>query len=211
MNNYIKHLVEAFDFTSVKKQDKSINVVDAVLQYIRQKIYNRENLSKDDYDILKNCVGIYKVSDHDELQELISYFIKQFDNECNLNWIDVSNVTDMNHMFDSSKFNGDISKWDVSNVTDMSWMFAYSKFNKDISQWDVSNVTDIHDMFYHSKFNKDISQWDVSNVTDMHDMFYHSKFNKDISNWDVSKVTDMDNMFTNCPIKKEYKPKFKND
>ena len=211
MNNYIKHIVETFDFNSVKKQNKKINAVATVLQYIIQKIDNRENLSKDDYDILKNCVGIYKVSDHDELQELISYFIKQFDNECNLNWINVSNVTDMNHMFDSSKFNGDISQWDVCNVTDMNSMFTQSKFNEDISQWDVSNVTDMSWMFAYSKFNKDISQWDVSNVTDIHDMFYHSMFNKDISNWDVSKVTDMDNMFTNCPIKKEYKPKFKND
>ena len=28
MNNYIKFLVEAFDFNSVKKQNKSINAVD---------------------------------------------------------------------------------------------------------------------------------------------------------------------------------------
>jgi hypothetical protein len=31
MDLYIKQLVEAFDFNSVKKQNKSINAVDAVL------------------------------------------------------------------------------------------------------------------------------------------------------------------------------------
>ena len=35
MNNYIKHLVEAFDFNSVKKQDKTVNAVDVALQYIQ--------------------------------------------------------------------------------------------------------------------------------------------------------------------------------
>ena len=34
MNNYIKYLVEAFDFNSVKKQNKKVNVVDTVLKYI---------------------------------------------------------------------------------------------------------------------------------------------------------------------------------
>ena len=43
MNNYIKHLVEAFDFNSVKKQNKSINIVDTVLQPIIWKIDKREN------------------------------------------------------------------------------------------------------------------------------------------------------------------------
>ena len=33
MNNYIKHLIEAFDFNSVKKQNKNVNVVDIALQY----------------------------------------------------------------------------------------------------------------------------------------------------------------------------------
>ena len=33
MNNYIKQLVEVFDFNSVKKQNKNVNVVDIALQY----------------------------------------------------------------------------------------------------------------------------------------------------------------------------------
>ena len=233
MNNYIKYLVEAFDFDSINKQNKTVNAVDTVLKYIILKIDNEEKLSKDDYDLLKNCVGIYSVSNHDELKKLIGYFIKQFGNVCNFNWIDVSNVTDMTSMFEDSKFNGDISQWNVSNVADMQEMFSDSKFNGDISQWDVSNVKNMMAMFSNSDFNGDISQWDVSNVTsmagmflsssfnndisqwnvskviDMHDMFEKSMFNCDISKWDVGNVTDKRSMFTGCPIKKEYKPIFK--
>ena len=40
------------------------------------------------------------------------------------NW-DVSNVTDMNHMFeDATSFNQSLNKWNVSNVTNMAWMFS---------------------------------------------------------------------------------------
>ena len=36
------------------------------------------------------------------------------------------------------KFNDDISKWDVSNVTDMSHMFIHANcFNQNINNWDV--------------------------------------------------------------------------
>ena len=34
-------------------------------------------------------------------------------------------------------------------------------------------------------------------------------FNQDISGWDVLKVKFKTYIFLNCPIKEEYKPKFK--
>ena len=154
MNNYIKQLVEAFDFNSVKKLNKKVNVVDTVLQPIIQKINKGKELSQDDYDILTNCVGIYKVSERKELKNLIDYFINQFGNECNLNWINVSNVTDMKSMFEESEFNGDISQWDVSNVKKMANMFRDSKFNGDISKWDVNKVTYTQDIFKNSQIKE---------------------------------------------------------
>lgn len=45
MDFYIKHIVEGFDFNSVNKQNKNVNAVDTVLQYIIPKIDNREKLS----------------------------------------------------------------------------------------------------------------------------------------------------------------------
>ena len=83
----------------------------------------------------------------------------------------------------------------------------------DISYWDVSNVTDMSFMFFmcgNLKSVGDLSKWDVSNVTNMKGMFrYCTSFNQNISNWNVSGVTDAGDIFYKCPIKPEYKPKFK--
>lgn len=145
-----------------------------------------------------------------QLAQLIKYNVRLHGWECNLNHIDVSNITNMSGLFaypwpystdvrtyDLNAFNGDISQWDVSNVIDMSFMFHHSDFTGDISQWDVSNVADMSFMFYDSVWNGDISNWDVSNVINMEKMFNHSKFTGkySINNWDVSNVMNMRYMF----------------
>ena len=83
----------------------------------------------------------------------------------------------------------------------------------DISDWDVSNIESMRYMFFmcvNLKSIGDLSKWDVSNVTNMKGMFRYCKsFNQNISNWNVSGVTDMGDIFYKCPIKDEYKPKFK--
>ena len=52
-----------------------------------------------------------------------------------------------------SAFNQDISSWDVSSVTDMSNMFNTSVFNQDLSSWDVSDVE------FCDEFNNNTPQW----------------------------------------------------
>ena len=115
---------------------------------------------------------------------------------------DVSEVTNMNHMFEGCEnFNCDLSNWDVSNVEDMRSMFSDCiNFNSDLSNWDVSNVKNMHSIFWDcTHFNSDLSKWDVSNVEDMESMFLGCEnFNSDLSNWNVSKVEDMYNMFWGC-------------
>ena len=119
-------------------------------------------------------------SDKKHLKELIEERIDEFGYNCDLNDIDVSQITNMSNLFRGSNFNGDISNWDVSSVKDMSFMFDSSKFNGDISNWDVSNVRDMSGRFRKSKFNGDISQWDVSNVENMYDMFLGSHGGDDL-------------------------------
>ena len=132
-----------------------------------------------------------------------------------ISYWDVSNVYSTRHMFYGCKrleSVGDISKWDVSNVRFMAFMFSEcKKFNQDLSSWNVSNVKDMQSMFWECEsFNQDISKWNVLNVLDMSSMFLDcTSFNQDLSKWNVSKVQYNILMFHNCPIKDEYKPKFK--
>jgi len=174
-------------------------------------VYINEKL-KITKDVLKQNKHNYYPKTKNELTTLIDKLIEERGIEANLNDIDTSEITDMSALFKNSNFNGDISGWDVKSVIKMEYMFYDSKFtgeNGGISKWNVGEVVNMKSMFMKSKFNGNISKWDVRKVGDMEGMFFGSSFNTDISNWDISSITNMDYMFDGCPIKEEYKPKFK--
>ena len=200
---------ESFNFDAVDKQKKRINVYSRFFDILEKPYKTITQEDKEFIELLTLPDNFYKVQSKDILISIIEKYIKIFGDNCNLNWIDVSNITDMRYIFYNSKFNGDISQWNVSNVTNMQGMFSNSKFNGDISQWDVSNVTNMYCMFALAEFKGDISQWNVSNVIDMSYMFKNSKFNNDISKWNVYINCNTSDIFKDCPIKDEYKPKYK--
>ena len=82
--------------------------------YITEKILINKN---------SKIVYNYHPKTKDELKDIIKQKIESEGNECDLNDIDTSNITDMSWLFYSSKFNGDISKWNVSNVTNSANIF----------------------------------------------------------------------------------------
>lgn len=94
-----------------------------------------------------------KVKNKEELQRIINLEVAEHGYECDLNHLDISNVTDMNHLFYYHSFNGDISRWDVSKVTNMRRMFEYAEFTGDVASWVLSrdcNATQVFNKYHES-------------------------------------------------------------
>ena len=184
--------------------------------------YLDDNLKKKYEQNIALFTTVYrKVRSKKALQDLIKESIKKYGPNCDLNWIDTSDITDMRMLFYDldarvtkndilATFAGDISKWDVSKVTNMEQMFQRCKdFNCDLSKWNVSNVKNFSAMFWGaSSFNQDLSKWNVSNGMIFSGMFLQaSSFNQDLSKWNVNLQADTRYMFDKCPINPKYKPK----
>ena len=151
---------------------------------------------------------LYQPKDLKELKSIIKEHIDKNGLECDLNDIDVSNITNMRGLF--NKY--DIYSNTASSQLDINELY---KFNGNISEWDVSNVTNMKEMFELSEYtgeNGDISNWNVEKVEDMWHMFYRSYYNGDISKWNPKSVKRNWYMFVDSPLENDepkwYKPKF---
>ena len=136
------------------------------------------------------------------------------------NW-DVSNVTNMDGMFNNAGYNVanftmDLSSWNVSNVVNMNFMFNGAGYSAttwsigNLSGWRMPSAMYMNSMFMHAGGSAtawsigDISDWNVSNARDMNSMFSGAGYNAatwsigDISDWNVSNVTSMNYMFQNA-------------
>lgn len=176
---------------------------------IREQLLKGMVVSDDDLELVCQDAFKYKVKDFSELVHIIADIKQQLYKDkvdaFNLNWLDISNVTMLDQLFNVGTFNRqyifwDVSDWDTSHVTSMAGTFNGCKDICDLSKWDTSKVTSMVNMFYEcSTFNGNISNWDVSKVTRFDSMFYGcSSFNQDISNWDISSAENLSYMFYNC-------------
>ena len=85
----------------------------------------------------------------------------------------------------------ELKYWDVSNVINMDSMFEDCEFlDISLNNWNVGNVKSMKHMFSRCyNFNNSINNWDVSNVINMDSMFnFCKKFNQPLNNWNVSNV-----------------------
>lgn len=166
-------------------------------------------VSDDDLELVCQDAFKYKVKDFNELVHIIADIKQQLYKDkvdaFSLNWLDISNVTILDQLFNVGIFNRqyifwDVSDWDTSHVTSMAGTFNGCKDICDLSKWDTSKVISMVNMFYEcSTFNGNISNWNVSKVTRFDSMFYGcSSFNQDISNWDISSAENLSYMFYNC-------------
>lgn len=144
------------------------------------------------------------IVNNENIKLTVKQEIAKFGNDCDLNHLDVSGVTNMAFLFENTQFNGDISKWDVKSLVTANHMFHNSQFNGDISKWDVKSLVFAEHMFRSSKFNQDITSWDVSNLVDAKCMFYKSKFQYDLSSWRPKEIKSRDNCFNFAPAPLPY-------
>ncbi|MCL6296742.1 BspA family leucine-rich repeat surface protein, partial [Jejuia spongiicola] len=117
----------------------------------------------------------------------------------------LSQATSMFSMFlECSSFvdnGGAINNWDVSTITNMEQVFQSTLFNSPINNWKVSAVTSMSNMFRNTPYNQPLDNWDTSSVTNMSSMFRNNtSFNQPIDNWDISNVTTMIFMFLSATL-----------
>lgn len=176
---------------------------------IREQLLKGMVVSDNDLELVCQDAFKYKVKDFSELVHIIADIKQQLYKDkvdaFNLNWLDISNVTMLDQLFNVGTFNRqyifwNVSDWDTSHVTSMVGTFNGCKDICDLSKWDTSHVTSMVNMFYEcSTFNSNISNWNVSKVTRFDSMFYGClSFNQDISNWDISSAENLSYMFYNC-------------
>jgi len=127
----------------------------------------------------------------------------------NLNYLNTSDVKNMNNMFMyCEKLKTiDLSSFNTEKVTDMSCMFGYCEALKrvDLSGFNTSNVEDMKLMFTCCKTmtSIDVRSFDVSKVKSMRNMFYHCINLRAIygtEDWSVtaSNVESSGSMFEQC-------------
>ena len=211
----IKKLLESLfdDNDDELFNDDNIGITNDLLEDDVRKIHEQllkgMVVSDDDLELVCQDTFKYKVKDFSELVHIIADIKQQLYKDkvdaFNLNWLDISNVTMLDQLFNVGTFNRqyifwDVSDWDTSHVTSMAGTFNGCKDICDLSKWDTSKVTSMVNMFYGcSTFNGNISNWNVSKVTRFDSMFFDcSSFNQDISNWDISSAENLSYMFYNC-------------
>lgn len=130
-------------------------------------------------------------------------------NDIDLNWIDISNLTDLTRVFAKLKnLNIDCAKWDTRHVEKFNYIFAFSSnTNIKANNWQFDSAKEFDGMFYMCKKTMnveiDAEHWNSENVETMKNMF-HGCTNQNLlhyaSKLDIENCVGFEKMFrhSNC-------------
>ena len=174
----IKKLLESLfdDDDDELFKDDNIGMTNDLLEddarKIREQLLKGMVVSDDDLELVCQDAFKYKVKDFSELVHIIADIKQQLYKDkvdaFNLNWLDISNVTMLDQLFNINTFNRqyifwDVSDWDTSHVTSMVGTFNGCKDICDLSNWDISSAKNLSKMFYKCrKFNQPIQKWNIT-------------------------------------------------
>ena len=93
-----KEINEAFDFDSANKEKKPINIFPQIRELIKIPYKKLTQEEKEFLKSMKNFMPIVKPISKMELKAIISRSIKLFGPDCDLNWLNTSDITNMSNI-----------------------------------------------------------------------------------------------------------------
>lgn len=157
------------------------------------------------------------VEDKLSLKRIIAFLMYKFGNNLDLNFIDVSKLTDFRKVFNGrmrirvdknskekeivlNRFNGWIDEWNTISAKSMKSMFKDSVFNRHNLNFDVRNVEEMDSMFENALFDKEINFLNSINLKSATKMFANKKISSKIK-INFSQLKQGQKIFKKCYFK----------
>ena len=112
--------------------------------------------------------------------------------------MNTSNVMNMSNMFYNCAALTSVPDMNTSNVMNMNSMFTGCAALTSVPDMNTSNVMNMSSMFSRCSSLTSVPDMDTHNVTDMYYMFYNCSSLTSVPDMNTSNVTRTSNMFQNC-------------
>ena len=198
----------------VKSKQTNIDHVEVMVNHIFNLIDNGK-ATKEDLNTLKHWYKQtdlrYHVKSKKQLLNIIVNLSQISPKDIDLNWIDISNLTDLTRLFSKVKnLNIDCSEWDTGHVEKFNYIFAFSSnTNIKANNWQFDNAKEFDGMFYMCKtinVEIDAEHWNSGNVKSMQNMFAYCT-NQNLLHYatklDISGCQNFGSMFADSKCRED--------
>lgn len=198
----------------IKSKQTNIDHIEIVVNHIFNLIDNGK-ATEEDLNTLKYWYKQtdlrYHVKSKKQLLNIIDNLSQISPNDIDLNWIDISSLTDLTRVFAKLKnLNIDCSEWDTRHVEKFNYIFAFSSnTNIKANNWQFDNAKEFDGMFYMCKtinVEIDAEHWNSENVKSMTNMF-SSCTNQNLLHYatklDISGCQNFSEMFADSKCKED--------